>query len=416
MNRGRRGGLLTCLAAAAGVAPATGRAAAMPVASDAFVWIVAFSVAACAALLAWALYERRRARAVEVEIVTRVPQAATAGSARSERVSEALRQLDATLADARQAAEQQANERAKAEAALRETEERYRLAVRGAHDGLWEWNFASRRAYFSSRARSMLGYTDDELGNGVAEWRSLIHPEDLKAALIALDAHIEGRTSRLEFEHRMRHKDGGWRWIQARAAVVRHANGKPERLVGLYTDVTARRRVQQLLLDLAEGLSGLSGEACFSALVRSFAQALGVREAFVCECCDHPTTRVRMLARWKDNDFARCVEFDLAGTACEDVIVGGRALFQADRAGDRWPLERTYQRESYLGLPCFDSQGQVIGHIACADPGAMPDELPQQAILKIFAVRAGMELERRQLERERRAVGMRNVSSHIALH
>jgi hypothetical protein len=251
----------------------------------------------------------------------------------------------------------------------------------------------------------------------VREWRALIHPDDLKAALAELDAHIAGRSARFEFEHRMRHKDGSWRWVQARAAVVRHASGKPERLVGLYADVTARKRVQQLLVDLADGMAGLHGEACFRVLVRSFAEALGVREAFVCECSDYPTSRVRMLARWKNGEFGRCVEFDLAGTACEGVIQGGQVLYQAHDAGVRWPLERTYERDSYLGLPCMDSQGRVIGHIACADPGPMPADLPQQAILRIFAVRAGLELERRQLERERRAVGMRSApASYVALH
>ena len=116
-------------------------------------------------------------------------------------------------------------------------------------------------------------------------------------------------------------------------------------------------------------------------------------------------------------DYARCVEFDLAGTACEDVIAGGQTLFQPRDAGVRWPLERAYERDSYLGLPCLDSQGRVIGHIACADPGPMPDDLPQQAILRIFAVRAGLELERKQLERERRAVGMRAApETYLALH
>jgi GAF domain-containing protein len=69
-----------------------------------------------------------------------------------------------------------------------------------------------------------------------------------------------------------------------------------------------------------------------------------------------------------------------------------------------------------LGLPCFDSAGRVIGHIACADPVSMPEDLPHQAILKIFAVRAAVELERRQLERERRAVGMRSSPGFWALH
>jgi GAF domain-containing protein len=124
-----------------------------------------------------------------------------------------------------------------------------------------------------------------------------------------------------------------------------------------------------------------------------------------------------MLARWNDGAYARCVEFDLAGTACEDVITGGQVLYQARDAGARWPLERFYARDSYLGLPCFDSQGRVIGHVACADPGAMPEDLPQQAILRIFAVRAGLEIERRQLERERRAIGMRSAAQPLpALH
>jgi PAS domain S-box-containing protein len=376
-------------------------------------WLPLLVAGAGLGALAWALRERKRAREVEDALMARAGAQPADAESRAARVRAALADLDARVAQARR----QAEELTQAEAVLRETQERYRLAVRGASDGLWEWNFHTRQGYFSSRAKAMLGYSDEELGNSVKEWRALIHPDDLKAALAELDAHIAGRTARYEVEHRMRHKDGGWRWVQARAAVVRHANGKPERLVGLYADITARKRVQQLLLDLADGLSGVQGEACFQALVRSFAQALGVREAFVCECSDFPTTRVRMLARWKDGDYARCVEFDLAGTACEDVIASGQALYQARDAGARWPLERLYERDSYLGLPCFDSQGRVIGHIACADPGAMPDDLPQQAILRVFAVRAALEIERRLIERERHAVGMqRDAQPYLALH
>ena len=66
-----------------------------------------------------------------------------------------------------------------------------------------------------------------------------------------------------------------------------------------------------------------------------------------------------------------------------------------------WPLEGQYQRRSYLGLPCFDSSGRVIGHIACADDKPMRDELPHHAILKIFSMRAAIEMERAALERSR---------------
>jgi len=108
-----------------------------------------------------------------------------------------------------------------------------------------------------------------------------------------------------------------------------------------------------------------------------------------------------MLARWNAGEYARCVEFDVAGTACEDVIRNGRTVFAPHDAGERWALEKQYQRFSYLGIPCLDSAGRVMGHIACADDKPMREELPHQVILKIFAMRAAIELERSVLGRVR---------------
>jgi PAS domain S-box-containing protein len=330
-------------------------------------------------------------------------------------LSHALDELAALDRQARERLAQETARREQAEARWRESEQRYALAVRGANDGIWEWDLATGSTHFSPRWKSILGDSEVESAGRLEEWTERIHPADRERVLRELDLHVEGRSERFEIEHRLRHRDGSWRWVLMRASAVRHASGKARRLVGLMTDISSRKRVQETLLDLADGLATVQGEACFEALVRSFAQVLGVREAFVCECVDHPTLRVRMLARWKGGEPARCVEFDLAGTACEEVIGSGAAVFWPQHAGERWPLERTFEREAYLGLPCFDSAGRVIGHIACADPVSMPEDLPHQAILRIFAVRAGIELERRQLERERRAVGMRSSPGAWAL-
>jgi PAS domain S-box-containing protein len=327
--------------------------------------------------------------------------------------------VDEVVALERQTGEQLARESARreqAEARWRESEQRYALAVRGANDGMWEWELASGSAHFSARWQSILGFTEGELAERLEDWLDRIHPADRARVERELDLHVLGSSERFEIEHRLRHRDGSWRWVLARASAVRHANGKASRLVGLMTDISSRKRVQEALLDLADGLAGVQGEACFQALVRSFAEVLGVREAFVCECIDQPSSRVHMLARWKGGEFARCVDFDLTGTACEEVIATGAPVFWPQHAGERFPLERKYEREAYLGLPCFDGAGRVIGHIACADPVSMPEDLPHQAILKIFAVRAGIELERRQLERERRAVGLLNPPGSAAVH
>jgi len=247
----------------------------------------------------------------------------------------------------------------------------------------------------------MLGYAENEINESIEEWESRIHPDDRERVRQALQAHLDGQSPRFEDEHRLRHKDGGWRWVLARAAAVRHASGRAYRVVGLSLDISARRQAQEVLTELADGLQGLRGEPAYSTLVQKFAGILGMQEAFLCECCDHPPTRVRMLAHWRAGESAPCVEYELAGTPCNEVIIGGKTVFAASGAAARWSHEREYGNESYLGIPCIDSRGQVMGHLACVDRKPMNGELPHDAVLQLFAVRAAVEMERNVLEQLR---------------
>lgn len=324
--------------------------------------------------------------------------------------------IEARLAQAEAQLRDEARRRAQAEEDLRESQERYALAVTGANDGMWEWNYRTRRAFFSPRAKSMLGYAESEIGDDVEEWQARVHPDDLKRALTDLQAHLDGHSQRFELEHRMLHKDGTWRWVLARAAVVRHASGKPERLIGLYTDVTARKQVQEVLLELADGLNGRHGEDAYAALVEKLAMLVGAREAFLTECCDYPTTRVRMLAYWQRGQPAPLEEFQLAGTPCEQVIATGQPLFVPHGASARWSDERQWGTEAYLGLPCLDTKGTVIGHLACKHGEPITRAIPHEAILKLFAVRASVEIERHFLERMRGAFVDPAARSGVTLH
>src|SRR5262245_6248213 len=300
------------------------------------------------------------------------------------------------LTHAKTALHDEAASRARAEETLRESEERYDLAVSGANDGMWEWNLNTGVAYFSPRWKSMLGYADADIEDRIAEWQDRIHPQDRDRALAELQSHLDGHTPRFEYEHRVRHNDGSWRWVLARAAAVRHASGRAYRLVGLTSDISTRRQVQQVLLELADGMDGLRDTEVFAVLVQKFAAALGARQAFLSQCCDYPSTRVRMLAHWNEGQFAPCEEFDLAGTPCQEVIQSGRPLIVSHGVGERWPREQGVQ--SYLGLPCVDTKGCVIGHIACLDAPELPQELPLDSVLKLFAVRASVEMERQLLK------------------
>ena len=156
-------------------------------------------------------------------------------------------------------------ERATAEEALLESEERYALAVRGANDGLWDWNFENDRVFFSPRWKSMLGFSVDDVGDSPREWLDRIHPDDRPPFRRHLDAHLSGSTEQLEFEHRMRNLDGGYIWVLARGVAVRDENGKPYRMAGSQTDITARKRAEhQLQHDaLHDSLTGLANRVLF---------------------------------------------------------------------------------------------------------------------------------------------------------
>jgi diguanylate cyclase (GGDEF)-like protein/PAS domain S-box-containing protein len=126
----------------------------------------------------------------------------------------------------------------RSEEALRESEERYALAARGANDGLWDLNLLTNIMYFSPRWKSMLGYHEDEVGDKLEEWLDKVHDSDRERVKAELTAHQNGLTSHFESEQRLLHKDGTFRWMLSRGLAVRDATGKATRIAGSQTDIT----------------------------------------------------------------------------------------------------------------------------------------------------------------------------------
>ena len=95
----------------------------------------------------------------------------------------------------------------------RRSEERYALAVRGANDGLWDWDLAANRVYYAPRWKSILGYEDAQIGDSIMEWFNRVHPVDVERVKAEVSEHLAGKTRHLETEHRMLHDDGTYRWV-----------------------------------------------------------------------------------------------------------------------------------------------------------------------------------------------------------
>ncbi len=130
---------------------------------------------------------------------------------------------------------------------LRRSQDQYELAVRGSNDGLWEWKVDGGEVYYSPRWKGMLGYRPDELEGNLVTWERLLHPDDRESTLRRISQHIAGRGDLLEFECRLQHKDGTYRWIQSRAATQRDPDGHAVRLAGSHTDITERVEAFHLL-------------------------------------------------------------------------------------------------------------------------------------------------------------------------
>jgi PAS domain S-box-containing protein len=153
---------------------------------------------------------------------------------------------------------QEIEQREALERALHLSEERWQLAVSGANDGIWDWVPQTDAMFLSARWKSILGYADDDLASHAHEWRSRIHPDDLEQTMGELQRHLRGESGFYMNEHRLRCKDGRYKWGLARGRAQFDAAGVATRVTGSLSSTNQRKMMEEKLQDQNELLNAIS--------------------------------------------------------------------------------------------------------------------------------------------------------------
>ena len=261
--------------------------------------------------------------------------------------------------------------------ALKESEFRWKFALEGTGDGLWDWNVPSSEVYFSKNWKEMLGYSEEEVGNGLDEWEKRVHPEDKPHVMTLLQAHLDGKTPVYISEHRLLCKTGGYKWILDRGLTVsRDATGTPLRLIGLHTDITERKlqeenkNLRNRILEMLA--SGESMEATLLAIITGIEK---IYPEMLCSILllDHDRTRlVNGVAPSLPNFFNNAVnglEIGIGQGSCGTAAFTGERVVAEDLSSHPyWATFRNLTKRAGLGAcwsqPILSSNHEVIGTFA----------------------------------------------------
>ena len=149
----------------------------------------------------------------------------------------------------------------RAEHTLHESETLMALAIEGSGTGIWDRNIPGGEIYYSTTWKAMLGYTESEVSNRIEDSYARVHPDDVEYVKATIQAHFDRKTPTYKVEHRIRCKDGSYKWILSRGKVVsRDQHGQPLRMIGTTTDITATRTLSERLQQTVDLITCLTNE------------------------------------------------------------------------------------------------------------------------------------------------------------
>jgi formate hydrogenlyase transcriptional activator len=196
--------------------------------------------------------------------------------------------------------------------------------------------------------------------------------------------------------------DGTPKWWDVAVKAILDKEGRPKALLAISRDITDSRKTENLLRAITEGTASVTGRAFYDSLVKHLASSLEISHAFITEC--QQDNRVRVRAFWHDGHCGETFEYELE-KPCMDVVQGHERLY-TENVRQLFPSNKVLAGlgvESYLGVPAVSSSGRIMGHLVVLDIKPIEKDPLWISVLRTFATRAAVELEREQAEEKLRA-------------
>ncbi len=342
-------------------------------------------------------------------------------------------------------------ERRAAERDVRQRAERLNMVAEANQDGYWDWDVASGDVFYSESWQRMLGYAPGELEPHLRAWEVLLHPDDVVQALRVVAEHLAGRTPQIETEHRLRTKQGEYRWFLSRGRVVaRDEQGRPLRTCGTHTDLTERKHTESALRRSNRALRVLSAvnmalvrargeEALLEEVCRALVGLGGYRLAWVGFAEDDPARTIRPVARagvdagWVDSLRLSWSEEPPGGRGPGGVAIrtGKTQLWSWRDDGDAaldalapWRAQARARGFSAASALPLKIRGRAIGFLSVygdheetfdADEVRLLEELAQDMALGVEMARARAEREGIQASLRESEARLRSIFQHAPL-
>lgn len=290
-------------------------------------------------------------------------------------------------------------ERKAAEEALAASENRYRTLVENIPAVVYQCSpdKAWTMSFLSDRIEEISGYpAADFYQNRVRSYASIIHPDDREGVAEQVDAAVN-KGQPFTLEYRIRHADGTWRWIYEKGQAIYRGPGDMS-LEGALFDITEHKRHEDLVFNIARGLSAETGETFSRGLVAHLATTLQADYAFIGVLDPEHPGQVATIAAFADGWATENFVYDLKDTPCEQVIGHGVCSYPSG-VQEAFPADELLVQMSvhgYVGAPLFNSAGTPLGILVVLFRTPIEDPRMAESLLQIFAARAAAELERCQ--------------------